>query len=265
MQSRPYKVKSAYVLAPHHATLLHPQPSFLRSFDIFVLDPCSSFYTPYSGQADATAAHNDKNPSISSITTDATCSSVLSALHAEVTSVRSIAATLIFTQASSVIISRRGSFESMAIVPVSLPPPTRPLGHDAVVGSGSSMTYPIALSHSLLWSPPSPFSCEFSSAITSCNIGPDIDGETFDNWRSSYYSTGFPPNFEVHSAAFKEFAEKTNRAWTAGASGIVRRPRTRKGKKGVRRSGNGGGSGRRGGGGGKEKRSGSRLRSAWYE
>lgn len=33
MQSRPYKVKSAYVLAPRHATLLHPQPVPLPSFD----------------------------------------------------------------------------------------------------------------------------------------------------------------------------------------------------------------------------------------
>lgn len=124
----------------------------------------------------------------------------------------------------------------------------------------------MALPHSLSWFPPSPFSCEFSSAVTSCNIGLDVDGETFDNWRSSYYSTGFPPDFEVHSAAFKEFAEKT-REWAAGASGVVRRPRTRKGKRRVRRSVNVG-SGRRsggGGGGGKEKRNGSRLRSAWYE
>lgn len=207
----------------------------------------------------AVSTHIDKNPSISSITTDATSSSLLSAFNAEIASVQSSAAPLFYAQASSIVISRRGSFESMAII--------RPPGSEAL-GSGPSTAYFTTLPPSLSWSPPSPFGCEFSSAFTSCNVGPDVDGETFDNWRSSYYSTGFPPDFEVHSAAFKEFSEKTSRAWVAGASGIVRRPRARKEKRGMRRPGHGG-SGKRGGGGGsvggREKKSGSKLRSAWHE
>lgn len=141
-----------------------------------------------------------------------------------------------------------------------MPIPTRPRDHDAAsVGSGSSTAYFTALSHSLSRSPLNPFASELPSG-NDVDGRVDVDGETFDNWRSSYYSTGLPPDFEVHSAAFKEFAEKTSRAWATGT--VVRRTRTRKGKgkkRGVRRPGGGGS------GGGKELRSRSRLRSAWYE